>query len=180
MSYKEIVTKAVIAKRKKLFKNDYEITLEDKIDTVLGCWVINHKLYGEFEGEKVAITGSFDVNIWYSYDGNSKTDVVLKRVNYKEIVTIPVKEDCNIVANSDILIECLKSPVCTDVKLDENTIRYTIEKELGIEIIADTKVKIAVEDKFDDYEEIKDELTESVVLKELENIDEEVNENYLQ
>lgn len=43
-NYKEIVTKAIIGKGKKTFKNDYEINTNEKVDTVLGCWVINHHL----------------------------------------------------------------------------------------------------------------------------------------
>ena len=40
--YKEIVTKTIIGKGKKYFKNNYTITPSDKPTTVLGCWVINH------------------------------------------------------------------------------------------------------------------------------------------
>lgn len=42
MGFKEIVTKAVIGKGKKSFKNNYSITTEAVPTTVLGCWVINH------------------------------------------------------------------------------------------------------------------------------------------
>ena len=40
--YKEIVTKAVIGKGKKTFRDKYEAITTDKIDTILVCWVINH------------------------------------------------------------------------------------------------------------------------------------------
>ena len=43
-TYKEIVTKAIIGKGKKYFKNNYSISATDKPSTVLGCWVINHLL----------------------------------------------------------------------------------------------------------------------------------------
>lgn len=43
-NFKEIVTKAVIAKSKKSSKDDYSILVEDNISNVLGCWVINHHL----------------------------------------------------------------------------------------------------------------------------------------
>ncbi len=43
-AYKEIVTKAIIGKGKKYFKNSYTIETESKPTTVLGCWVINHLL----------------------------------------------------------------------------------------------------------------------------------------
>ena len=41
-SYKEIVTKAIIGKGKKHFKNSYTLKAENTPSTVLGCWVINH------------------------------------------------------------------------------------------------------------------------------------------
>ena len=45
-AYKEIVTKAVIGKGKKYFKNNYTVEVDGKPTTVLGCWVINHKFKG--------------------------------------------------------------------------------------------------------------------------------------
>ena len=80
-NYKEIVTKAIIGKGKKEFKNTYEVECERKVDTVLGCWVINHQLVGIHENEYIKINGSFDVNIWYSYDNNTKTDVIKSSVS---------------------------------------------------------------------------------------------------
>ena len=43
-AFKEIVTKAILGKGKKFFKNDYVLTTEVEPSTVLGCWVINHVL----------------------------------------------------------------------------------------------------------------------------------------
>ena len=43
-AFKEIVTKAVIGKGKKYYKNTYTIETEHVPTTVLGCWVINHLL----------------------------------------------------------------------------------------------------------------------------------------
>jgi len=40
--YKEIVTKAVIGKGKKTIREDREVSFGDRLDNVLGCWVINH------------------------------------------------------------------------------------------------------------------------------------------
>lgn len=40
--YKEIVTKAVIGKGKKYFKDNYTLEASDTPSTILGCWVINH------------------------------------------------------------------------------------------------------------------------------------------
>ena len=53
MAYKEIVTKAVLGKGKKFFKNNYTITPEAKPSTVLGCWIINHNFKGFKTGNKI-------------------------------------------------------------------------------------------------------------------------------
>ncbi|MBE6139988.1 MAG: outer spore coat protein CotE [Firmicutes bacterium] len=42
MAFKEIVTKAVIGKAKKTSRNDFLMETEQKPNTILGCWVINH------------------------------------------------------------------------------------------------------------------------------------------
>lgn len=172
-NYKEIVTKAIIGKGKKEFNDKWEITTDNKIDNVLGCWVINHDMKGVKDGEYVKIIGSYDINIWYSYENNSRTDVVNKKNFYEERVRIRVNENSEFNDNVDIIIRSLKSPSCIDVSNSENTIKYTILKELGIEILGDTKIKIPISNNEDDYELIIDE--ESIG----EEIDKSINEDYL-
>lgn len=43
-SYREIVTKAVISKGKKVFVHQNKLEASNGPTTVLGCWVINHVL----------------------------------------------------------------------------------------------------------------------------------------
>lgn len=172
-NYKEIVTKAIIGKGKKSFKNEYEITIDNNVDTVLGCWVINHNLRGRKEDEYIKINGNYDINIWYSYDNNTKTDVVSRKVFYEEKVKVKVKENGELNDSSEIIIRSLKNPTCVDVTNEDKTIKYTIAKELGIEIVGDAKIKIAVQNNEDDYDIIVDE---EDINKE---IDRNVNENYI-
>lgn len=172
-NYKEIITKAIIGKGKKIFKNEYSVECEKDIDTVLGCWVINHDLKGVKDGEYIKIVGSYDINIWYSYDNNTKTDVVSNRMFYEERVRVRIKENSEINDNTEIIIRSLKNPTCIDVNNSDKTIKYTISKELGIEILGDTKIKIPVSNNEDDYDVIIDEESLS------DEIDKSVNENYL-
>ena len=172
-NYKEIVTKTVIGKGKKTFKNDYELTTDTDVDTVLGCWVINHKIKGKKDDEYIKINGSYDINIWYSYDNNTKTNVVSKKMFYEEKVRVKVRENGDLNDNSEIIIRSLKNPTCTDVSNEDKTIKYTISKELGIEIVGDAKIRIPVSNSEDDYDLIVDE-------DEVNNeIDKSVNTNYL-
>ena len=91
-NYREIVTKAVIAKGKKTFINNDSVTLDNSPSTVLGCWVINHNFRGTKNADTISIDGSYDVNIWYSYDNDTKTSVITKNIPYTEVVSVNQKE----------------------------------------------------------------------------------------
>ena len=154
-SFKEIVTKAVVGKAKKTSKNDYSLQPEENPNTVLGCWVINHKFRGFKKGSDVVVDGSFDVNVWYSFNNDSKTAVDTRTFNYED--TMNMKLDASDIDNEDIIIKALKQPTVSDVKIKDGIINLTVEKDLGVEVVGNTKVKIAVEDEYDDeYDEIVD------------------------
>ena len=93
--YKEIVTKAVIGKGKKYFKDNYNIDVENTPTTILGCWVINHKFKGYKTNDKIGVSGSYDVNIWYSYDNDSKTAVVNKNISYDNLFNVKVNDSAD-------------------------------------------------------------------------------------
>lgn len=171
--FKEIVTKAVIGKGKKYFKNNYNLLVENNANTVLGCWVINHEFKGTVKGEKVVIDGSFDVNIWYSYEDDKKTAVATKNVSYSETVNIKTKDGMAI-NGSDIIVRVLKQPTCNNVKVKDDVIEFDIEKELGIEVVNDEKVKIAIEEDEEPWETLEDD-EEEVEKK----IDEEIKEDFI-
>lgn len=174
-TYKEIVTKAVLGKGKKTYKNTYIVNTETKPDTVLGCWVINHKFTGKEVGNKIEINGSYDVNLWYSYDNDTKTSVITKNISYTETALVNQKESAD--SNTkDIIVRCLKGPSCLSAKERDNSIEVEIEKELGVEIVGDTKVKIAIEDNEEPWDEITSEDEEE---KAMDDIDKEINNDYL-
>ena len=104
-NYKEIVTKAIIGKGKKTFSKDSKLDLELVPNTVLGCWVINHNFKGTFNLDTIVIEGSFDVNIWYSYDEDTKTNVISKNITYKEEVNVTVNIDAKIIRTEDFSYE---------------------------------------------------------------------------
>lgn len=169
-SYKEIVTKAVIGKGKKTSKNSFQVQTEEIPNTVLGCWVINHRFDGTNNGSLVHINGSFDVNIWYSYDNDSRTTVSTKRISYDEEMNIRLKEQTN-ASNSEIIVRSLKQPTVTDVKIKDGLVNLDVEKELGVELVGDSKFKVMTDEGEDDWEDIEDNNIE----EEIEN----VNEDYI-
>ena len=169
-SFKEIVTKAVIGKGKKYFKNNYSVEAKEATN-VLGCWVINHKFKGYKTKDKIGVDGTYDVNIWYSYDNDSKTAVINKTISYNDLFSVKVKEEVD--TDTDIIVKTLKQPTCSSVNIENGVINFDIEKELGVEIVGETKIKIGIEDDEEEWDEIVDEET-------VEDIDESINENYIE
>lgn len=170
-NFREIVTKAVIGKAKKTIGNEFVVETEQNPDTVLGCWVINHNFNGSSNLGSVVVNGSFDVNVWYSYDNDTKTAVSTRRFEYNERMNVPLKNDTILDNNSEIIVRSLKQPTVTNVDIKNGVVNLTIEKELGVEIVGNTKVKVSVEDFDDDYEELLDD----EISKEIDNLD----DNYL-
>ena len=174
-SYREIVTKAIISKGKKVFVHQNKIEASNGPTTVLGCWVINHNFSGVKQNQKVLINGSYDINIWYSYDNDTKTDVIKETYTYNEVVKM--NDPNRDYDNANIIVRSLTDPKCVKVNIEGDKIVYEVELELGIELVGDTKVKISVDDELDDYTLIEDEDTDEKVMDE---VDKEVKTDYLE
>ena len=114
MNYKEIVTKAVIAKGKKNSTNKYTLETEEVPTTILGCWVINHTFNGTNLGNKVLVSGSFDVNVWYSYDNDSKTAVSTQKFNYSDTMRLNVDD---VSSSNEVIVKSIQQP----------TVRYLLK-----------------------------------------------------
>ena len=174
-SYREIVTKTVIGKGKKTFSNHYNLTPEQTPTTILGCWVINHNFKGYKNGDKIEVDGSCDVNIWYAYDNDTKTIVTKKTITYRELLSVARKRESDINGEEEIIVRSLKQPSCISAKEKDNTIVIDIEKELGVEIVGDTKVKIAIEEDEEPWDEIPEDVTDDT----MKEIDDNVDPNYI-
>ena len=175
-NYREIVTKAVVGKGKKHFATTNAVTPEVVPTTILGCWVINHNFTGSRQGDNIVIDGSYDVNIWYSCLNDTKTEVVRHSDTYKEIVQSPRITSSMPIDNEQIVIRSLSQPSCVKTDIQNGKIIYTIEKDLGIEIVGDTKMKIETTEEDDYWDEIEDVINQENLDK---SIDKEVNEEFL-
>lgn len=169
-NFKEIVTKAVVGKAKKTSSNSFEIIPNEIPDTILGCWGINNKFEGYSNNADINVNGSFDINVWYLYDNDSKTTVSTQNFSYTDTLKVHLKETVN--DGKEVIVRSLKQPTVTDVKINNGKIEMTVEKELGVEVVGNTKIKVPVEDNMDDYEDLTEEIkTEEEINK--------VTDNYL-
>ncbi|MBO5183487.1 MAG: outer spore coat protein CotE [Bacilli bacterium] len=136
---------------------------------------MSHKFKGYKSGEKIGVDGSYDVNIWYSYDNDSKTTVVNKQIKYNDLFNVKTKQNIDLNGDTDIIVRVLNQPTCSKVDIDGNNIVFDIEKELGVEIVGETKMKIAIEEDEEPWDEIDDEINDET----LKEIDENVKEDFI-
>ncbi len=169
-NYKEIVTKAVISKGKRLFSTTNSVEVSNP-STVLGCWVINHNFSGTKSNNKIIINGSYDVNIWYSYDNDTKTAVIKESNKYSEAINMKRNSDMD----EEVIVRSLQQPSCVKANIEGNKINYTIEKVLGVELVGDIKVKVETNDE-DPWDEIGEE---DVIESKEENIKANIDDNFI-
>ncbi|MCI8670587.1 MAG: outer spore coat protein CotE [Bacilli bacterium] len=173
-SYKEIVTKAVVGKAKKNSVSKFVVKPEETPDTILGCWVINHNFEGKNQNGVVNINGAFDVNVWYSYNNDTKTAVSTKRFQYNDKMNVRLKDGAALSDATEIIVRSLNQPTVTDVYINNGVVNLSVEKELGVEIVGNTMIKVSVEEDPDDYEVLED-FDEASVAEDINA----VNEDYL-
>ena len=164
---REIVTKAVIAKGKKTITLKEEIVPEFNTYSILGVWIINHEFDVLKIDDIVKVNGSFEANIWYSQDENTKTNICRKKINYeKDIHTRQIVKEY--IENSDDAIgRILKHPTCTDAKILDGKIILEIVFEMVCEVIGETKIQVTVfmEPEVWDVDDFENEIDENFINK---------------
>ncbi len=144
---REIVTKAVISKGKKTIRiKDVVVPCDDSF-SILGCWVINHEFHANFDNscvkrDRVQVEGTFEVNIWYSYDNNQKTDVARMVSDYSDVVYVRqlIQEEND---DLDIIAKVTKQPTVVNACIVENGMSVDIILELVVEVIGETKILVS-------------------------------------
>ncbi|WP_080846366.1 outer spore coat protein CotE [Cytobacillus gottheilii] len=143
--YREIITKAVVAKGRKFTQSNHTICPKHQPSSILGCWIINHKYEAEKVGKTVEICGSYDINVWYSYNDNTQTEVVTERVEYKDVIKVKYRDpDC--LDDLEVIAKVLQQPNCCEAAISPNgnKIIVHVEREFLVEVIGETTVCVAV------------------------------------
>ncbi len=163
---REIVTRAVLAKGRKTFKICETINIDNQPYSVLGCWIINHEFEAKENARQVEINGTFEINIWYAYENNTKTDVAKATTNYQG--TIKVKDIvCDATTNNtDVMVRILQQPTCTNACIKDNVIEVEVVFDALAEIIGETKIMVNVfncNDNVDALDNLENEINEDFI-----------------
>ncbi|APT49638.1 outer spore coat protein CotE [Bacillus safensis] len=167
--YREIITKAVVAKGRKFTQSTHTISPSQKPTSILGGWIINHKYDAEKVGKTVEIEGTFDINVWYSYADNTKTEVVTERVKYVDIIKLRYKDKNFLDDEHEVIAKVLQQPNCLEVTISPNGNKIIVqaEREFIAEVVGETKIVVEVDSS---WKEKDDHEWEEEVDEELEDI----------
>ncbi|MBP3039514.1 outer spore coat protein CotE [Bacillaceae bacterium Marseille-Q3522] len=154
--YREIITKSVVAKGRKFTQSNHTISPAHQPSSILGCWIINHTYEAKKVGKKVEVSGFYDINVWYSFNDNTKTEVVTERVKYTDVIKLKYR-DPDSIDDLDVVVRVLQQPNCTEAVISPNgnKIIVHVEREFLVEVIGETTV--CVEVHADKYKEDDDD-----------------------
>jgi spore coat protein E len=163
--YREIITKAVVAKGRKFTQSTHTVSAQHRPTSILGCWIINHRYDAKKSDRNVEIHGYYDINVWYSYSDNTKTEVVTETVGYTDVVRLKYRDDDIINDDQEVMARVIQQPNCLECTISPNgnKVVVQVEREFIAEVIGETKVWVAVnpnaseEDDNDfDYDDVDD------------------------
>ncbi|MBD1379303.1 outer spore coat protein CotE [Metabacillus arenae] len=162
--YREIITKAVVAKGRKFTQSTHTISPKQRPASILGGWIINHKYDAQKIGKTVEVEGTYDINVWYSYDENTKTEVVTEKVDYVDVIKLKYKDQNFLDDESVVLAKVMQQPNCLEVTISPNGNKVVVqaEREFLAEVVGETKVVVNINsegfsDDDDDWVEDLDE-----------------------
>ncbi|SFJ50314.1 outer spore coat protein CotE [Thermoflavimicrobium dichotomicum] len=146
VEYRQIITKAVCGKGRKFSQATHSIRPPENIYNILGAWIINHKYDCSKVGEVVEVRGSYDINIWYSTKGNTKTDVVKETVHYVEQVPLSYYDRHSREATVQVSAAATQAPNCVEASIaaQSDLVMVRVEKEFVVEMVGETKVCVPV------------------------------------
>lgn len=144
--YREIITKAVVGKGRKFTQSTHTISPSHRPTSILGCWIINHQYDAKKCENTVEVEGCYDINVWYSYNDNTKTEVVTETVTYTDVIKLKYKDDNFLGDDFDVIARVLQQPNCLEATISPNgnKVVVQVEREFLAEIVGETKVCVAV------------------------------------
>ena len=164
---REIVTRAVVAKGKKIFRVNELVCPSNDAYSILGCWIINHEFEASKINEVVKLDGEFEINIWFSTNNNTKTDIIRETITYKKEITTKTVVKNYLENTDDILARIIQHPTVTNAKITDDYVQVDITFEIIAEIIGETKMKVTVFKETENWEE------------EIDTLDMDINENFI-
>ncbi|RKP56952.1 outer spore coat protein CotE [Cohnella endophytica] len=144
---REIITKAVCGKGRKFSTITHTVTPPHHPTSILGAWIINHQYEAVKSGDGIEVIGSYDINIWYSYNKNSQTDVAKETISYVELVSLSYVDPKHRSSTEEVTADATQEPNCVEATIGSKgtSVIIRVEREFAVEMVAETKVCVVVD-----------------------------------
>ncbi len=144
---RDIITKAVCGKGRKFSTVTHTVTPPHHPSSILGAWIINHQYEAVRSGDGIEVIGNYDVNIWYSHDKNTKTDVAKETISYVCHVPLSYVDPRHRASTEEVTAEAIQEPNCVEANISSsgNSVILRVEYEFNVEMVAETKVRVLVD-----------------------------------
>lgn len=146
---RELIAKAVCGKGHKFSQTTHTIIPSHTPSTILGCWIINTNFQAEKVGDAVEVSGTYDVNLWFSFANNTQTEVKKESVHFSTHVPLSFY-DKHCRGDLEIVAHAIEQPKCVKAELNGGAVTVKVESEYAVEIIGETKVCVVVCNSCDD------------------------------
>lgn len=173
---REIITKAVCGKGRKFTQATHTITPSNAPTSILGCWIINHTYSASKVGDTVEVSGSYDINVWYSYNNNTQTEVVSETVSFVDQVPLAIVDKNCKDQGVEVEATATQQPTAYEATISNagNSVLVQVEREFLVEVIGETKVCVFVNpDGCDDLDE-KDFMLDDDLDNDFEDLDPDI------
>ncbi len=151
---REIYTKAIVAKGKKLSRNTHTLTLSQTPDEILGCCVMNHQYKASLHKEKPQVLGTFDIHIWYRISNESLVEKHM--IQYADDMQVSKKENRELYEHDNVIARCLGKPRYLNISQDKNQVYVEVEKEMLLEITGETCIRVEVKEENETWDDLED------------------------
>lgn len=146
---REIVAKAILKRINKTYEPILKLT-DSNGEKVLGCWILQPVINVLESGQRVELTGSYDVNAWIGIDSLTSTKCVIEKQSFSDSFTRPSQLE----ESSEIKAYYSKKPSCDKAWVENGYLCFNVQYGIVIEWIGDTKMYVEVMD--DEIDEVVD------------------------
>src|SRR5699024_12578213 len=92
---------------------------------------IDYRIYDSV----VEVHCSYDINVWYSYDDETSTDVEKEIVDYCDVIELSNKDKHCYFHDDEVITELIRHPNCLQCNLEEDRISVKVEREFAVNVI---------------------------------------------
>ncbi|WP_409346864.1 outer spore coat protein CotE [Paenibacillus sp. MBLB4367] len=144
---REIITKAVCGKGRKFSQVSHTVIPSHAPTSILGAWIINNQYEAAKGSNGIEVIGTYDINIWYSYDKNTKTDVAKETVSYVDVVPLSYLDKKHRASTAEVSAVATQEPNCVEATVSSHgdSVIIRVEREYFVEMVAETKVCVIVD-----------------------------------